>query len=194
MAIALPAPGVTERADSRTDDQLFAAYGRSGRNDRRAFDVLYARYKDPLYGYLLKNCRDEAMAGEMFQDVWLRVITSSGNYERRGKFRAWLFTLAHNRLVDYYRKADRWHETEPTERIVTEQHPEQLADSSERYSRLEAVVRELPFDQRQAFYLREECGFAVREIAEIQEIGVEAAKSRLRYAYSKLREKLQETS
>lgn len=191
MAIAFTATGVTERADSRSDDQLFAAYGRG---DRRAFDTLYGRYKDPLYGYLLKNCRVEALAGEMFQDVWLRVISSSGRFERRGKFRAWLFTLAHNRLVDYYRKSEHEYETESVDRVATDAHPERLADSSERYSRLEAVVRSLPFEQRQAFYLREECGFAVREIAEIQEIGVEAAKSRLRYAYAKLREKLQDES
>ena len=177
------------KTDHRSDDQLMIAYGR---HDRTAFEELYARYRQPLWGYLLKNCQDEAAAGEMFQDVWLRVISSSKRYQGKGKFRSWLFTLAHNRLVDFYRTPPLQCMDDTEEALVVEQPVEGSVGEEERKVQVEELVKKLPFDQRQAFYLREECGFSVKEIAEIQGVGVEAAKSRLRYAYGNLRESLEE--
>jgi len=111
MAFVLTANGRRDAtATERSDDDLMAAFGR---DDAGAFDVLYARYREPVYGYLYRNCRDETVAAELFQDVWLRVIASAGRYKRRGRFRSWLFSLAHNRLVDFYREADRVRGEEP---------------------------------------------------------------------------------
>lgn len=192
MAIALTANTPNDTSGgTRSDDQLMAAYARS---DRRAFDELYARYREPLYGYLYKNCRDESVTSEMFQDVWLRVISSSGSYRREGRFRSWLFTLAHNRLVDFYRRNESSPDTEPVndDLVAGPDAPDHGAEAREQRTRFEAVIRNLPQEQRQAFYLREECGMAVKEIAEIQSITVEAAKSRLRYAYAKLKDALRD--
>lgn len=190
-------PGTTARVDkglrSRlfkdvaepTDDRLMRSYCKG---DQRAFDELYARYKQPLYSYMLRNCRAEHIAGELFQDVWLRVISSAKNYTNKGKFRSWVFTLAHNRLVDYYRRAEHQYPKDPeTESLKGRHEPEQVVMSREAMTYLEGVIQALPFDQQQAFYLREENGFCVKEIADIQGITAEAAKSRLRYAYAKLR-------
>ncbi|MDA1298992.1 MAG: sigma-70 family RNA polymerase sigma factor [Proteobacteria bacterium] len=173
------------------DDQLIAAYARG---DHGAFDELYTRYRQPLYGYLFRHCGDAEQAGELFQDVWLRVIASSRRFERQGRFRSWLFTLAHNRLVDHYRQTERRPGT------VAEQETgdddtvpaDRTYDSGQAADALQAALTCLPLEQRQAFFLREEQGFSIRDIAEIQGIDPEAAKSRLRYAYSKLRDALQE--
>ena len=168
-----------------TDDRLMRSYCKG---NQQAFDELYGRYKQPLYNYILRNCRIEHIAGELYQDVWLRVISSAKNYTNKGKFRSWVFTLAHNRLVDYYRKAEHQYPKDPeTDNLTGGNGPEQSAMTDEAMESLVFVIETLPFEQQQAFYLREESGFCIKEIAEIQGISSEAAKSRLRYAYAKLR-------
>jgi len=171
-----------------SDDQLMVSFGRG---DRPAFDLLYARYKQPLYGYLYRNCGNEASIDELFQDIWLKVIASSSRYKRRGKFRSWIFTLAHHCIVDFYRKSARQAvKQSAVEELASNQSTESSVRDSEVLLAVQTAIASLPLEQRQAFCLREESGFSVKEIAEIQDISVEAAKSRLRYAYSKLRIRL----
>ena len=175
----------------QTDDELMASWRRG---DAVAFDTLYSRYRERLWGYLFNNTRDEALATEMFQDVWLRVISAASGFRHRGRFRSWLFTLAHHRLEDHYRRHEQpgdMDEAElPDDRTLPMEHH---VEQDRQLARMSALVAQLPFEQRQAFYLREECGFSVREIADIQQASLEATKSRLRYAYAKLREALGET-
>ncbi len=176
-----------------SDDQLMVSFGRG---DRSAFDSLYSRYKQPLYGYLFRNCGNVAFVEELFQDVWLRVIASSPRYQRRGKFRSWVFTLAHNCMVDHYRRSSRQSVEQHVEtgtvdeRFASEQTAVEDFSEAETGTAIQKAIARLPLDQRQAFCLREESGFSVKEIAEIQGITSEAAKSRLRYAYQKLRKSL----
>lgn len=173
----------------RTDDQLMARWARG---NVAAFDELYARYRDRLWGYLYSNIRDEALASEMFQDVWLRVISAASDFRHKGRFRSWLFTLAHHRLVDHYRRREPAQAgDEASQRDLPDDRlpaMESHVDQDRQLARMAQQVMQLPFEQRQAFYLREECGFSVREIADIQQVSLEATKSRLRYAYAKLRE------
>lgn len=173
-----------------SDDQLMVSFGRG---DQLAFDTLYARYKQPLYGYLFRNCGNEASIDELFQDIWLRVVASAPRYKRRGRFRSWIFTLAHHCIVDYYRKTGRQSVEQPgDEDLPHRMSTEGDVEVSEVLNAVREAIGGLPLDQRQAFCLREESGFSIREIAEIQGITAEAAKSRLRYAYRKLRLRLKD--
>lgn len=193
MAIALLESGKKFSTGGQlSDDQLMVSFGRG---DRSAFDLLYARYKQPLYGYLYRNCGNEASIDELFQDIWLKVIASSSRYKRRGKFRSWIFTLAHHCIVDFYRKSARQAvKQSAVEELASNQSTESRVRDSEVLLAVQTAIASLPLEQRQAFCLREESGFSVKEIAEIQDISVEAAKSRLRYAYSKLRIRLADQS
>lgn len=193
MAIALLESGKKFSTGGQlSDDQLMVSFGRG---DRSAFDLLYARYKQPLYGYLYRNCGNEASIDELFQDIWLKVIASSSRYKRRGKFRSWIFTLAHHCIVDFYRKSARQAvKQSAVEELASNQSTESSVRDSEVLLAVQTAIASLPLEQRQAFCLREESGFSVKEIAEIQEISVEAAKSRLRYAYVKLRIRLADQS
>lgn len=178
----------SEGDSAESDDLLMLAYSKG---HLKAFDQLYGRYSRSLYAYLSRNCIGTGVAEELYQDVWLRVISSASKYNRKGKFRSWLFTLAHNRLVDYYRSSD-------NKFVMEELGPEKSSGirvdkQVEEYQiagKLDEMVQALPLEQKTAFYLREESGFALKDIAEIQGVSLEAAKSRLRYAYKKLREKL----
>ena len=84
------------------DEELMNRY-RDG--DAHAFEVLYTRHKGPLYRYLLRQCGAAALAEELFQDVWMKLIRARERYETRAKFTTYLYHLAHNRLIDHYRRA-----------------------------------------------------------------------------------------
>jgi DNA-directed RNA polymerase specialized sigma24 family protein len=83
-----------------SDDMLMLAW--TG-GDVAAFERLYARHRAPLYRFLLRHLRDPALADELFQDVWQRVIAARTGWRPEAAFRTWLFRIAHNRLGDHWR-------------------------------------------------------------------------------------------
>ena len=185
--------------NAASDEQLMNRY-RDG--DARAFEVLYTRHKGPLYRYLLRQCGVPAVAEELFQDVWTKLIRARERYEVRAKFTTFLYHLAHNRLIDHYRRAQSGvpisYGDDSDEALI-----EQVADSELRQpdseferrrqmQRLLALLAELPEAQREAFLLREESGMSLEEIAETTGVTMETAKSRLRYALVKLRQGMKE--
>jgi len=85
----------------RSDEELMLAFAKQ---DASAFETLYARHKDALYRYFLRHINNEATCQELFQDLWMKVINAKENYQVTAKFKTWLYTLAHNRLVDWYRR------------------------------------------------------------------------------------------
>jgi len=162
------------------DEKLFSAYKEGS---AQAFLALYEQYKQPVFGYVLKNVRQEQLAEELFQDVWLRVIASASRYKNQGRFRQWLFTCAHNVIVDHFRRQ----KVRADELRDTEVEANNAEHSGELTDRIELASRELPMEQRQAFYVREYLVCSLKEIAQIQGCSLEAAKSRMRYDYRKLR-------
>ncbi len=164
--------------------------------DADAFAVLYTRHKGPLYRYFARQCRNRAVAEELFQDVWMKLIHARERYEVRAKFTTYLFHLAHNRLIDYYRRQANsipmsFGEDDcpalDTLAVDERQIPENRVASQEQAGRLLDLIDCLPEAQREAFLLREELGLSLEEIAEATGVGRETAKSRLRYAVASLR-------
>jgi len=162
------------------------------------FDRLYERHANSLYRFVLRNASDEHHAGELFQDIWMRVINARARYVPSATFRTWLFSIAHNRLTDYYRTQAR-----RNARIeAAGADYERLADAGPlpaealQNTQLQAVlIREisaLPQTQREAFLLKEEAGLSLEQIAEVVGSSRETIKSRLRYAVAKLRSALRE--
>jgi RNA polymerase sigma-70 factor (ECF subfamily) len=175
----------------RNDEDLMLGY-RGG--DADAFEALYGRHKGALYRYLLRQCRVAAVAEELCQDVWLNVIRARERYEARAKFTTYLFHLAHNRLVDYYRRQANGLPVSYTDDPLLEEVPddrhvpnEKQLDLKRQAARLHELIAELPEAQREAFLLREETGLSMEEIAEVTGVNPETAKSRVRYAVSRLR-------
>src|SRR5262245_38611356 len=89
------------RGADTSDEELMLLY-RDG--DAGAFDALYARHKGGLYRYVLRQCRSTALAEELIQDVWMNLIRARAAYTVQAKFTTYLYRLAHNRLIDHYRK------------------------------------------------------------------------------------------
>ena len=176
----------------KTDEELMLAYAQG---DARAFDALYARQRGMLYRYIVRSIGDRASADELFQETWSRLVASRERYRVEAKFSTWLLQIAHNLVVDSFRRARPQASAEETETVLREldapeaDRPEQLLSEFEQRRRLQLVLDALPREQREAFLLRMEGGLGLEEIARLTEVGQETVKSRLRYALAKIREK-----
>ncbi len=183
--------------DGQSDEALMLAY--SG-GDIAAFEIIYQRHSARLYRYLLRQCGNADDAQELLQDVWTNLIRARRRYEVRARFSTYLFRLAHNRMIDHYRRRSHnpvYHGANPG----NDEADMEVADVPDiditsiedhlHWRRLGAqlleLIAQLPPVQREAFLLREEAGLSVEEIAEVTGVSAETAKSRLRYAVAKLR-------
>jgi RNA polymerase sigma factor (sigma-70 family) len=191
-------------AQEDSDESLMLRYAAG---DIAAFDVLYARHELGVWRYVFRSVRVQAVADDLLQDVWFAVARSAPTYTVSARFKTWLFTMAHNRLIDYFRTA-RHH-------VSIDSHdgdgegaenpgigdtlaadsgfgPLRRLESSEQAAALIAAVERLPREQREAFLLQAEAGLSVDDIAAATGVSFETAKSRLRYARNSLRQQLQE--
>ena len=184
------------RDEPARDEELMVAY-RDG--NLGAFEALYRRHKGGLYRYLLRQCRDNAVAEELFQDVWLNLIRSRGSYVVSSRFTTYLYRVAHNRLIDHYRRQApaalvSYDEDEGAQELPAprESEPNVSYEARAQLVRVLEVLETLPAAQREAFVLQQEAGMSIEEIAEATDVSRETAKSRLRYAMNKLRAGLAE--
>jgi len=174
------------------DGELMLRYRRG---DVRAFEILYTKHKGALYRYLQRMCRDKEVANDLFQEVWSRVISSRERYEVRAQFTTFLFQIAHNCAIDYFRRAERQKvsQTDDVDELqdrlpgADTERPDTRASESQLRAAFKQALQRLPEEQRQAFVLREEGGLSLEEIGKVTGVTMETAKSRLRYALAKLR-------
>jgi len=127
------------------------------RGDKGAFERLFEQHKGGIYRYFLRLTSSPEDAEDLTQEIWINVFRNRASYQPKSKFTTWIYAIAHNRLIDYYRKNSRG-------------VPISYAEA-----------------QREAFLLREEGDLSLDEIADATQVTRETAKSRLRYAVAKLR-------
>lgn len=174
------------------DDALMLAWAAG---DVHAFEALYARHKGPLFRFLRRQLRDAALADELFQDVWQKVIAARAGWKPEAAFSTWLYRIAHNRLADHWRAASH-RPAAPAdaelrlEAIADPDTPERALSEFEQRRRLQRALEELPGEQREVLLLRLEQELTLEQIGEITGAGRETVKSRLRYAMDKLRARL----
>ena len=183
---------------SLADEVLMQAYATG---DAPAFEQLYGRHRLRMWRYFHRNTGDGALADDLSQDLWFAVVDSAGSYEVRSKFTTWLFTMAHHRLVDHWRRqkpgVSLSADTEESMRLADSLfaasgfEPDAQLDRQLMAQTLLAALAQLPAEQRECFLLQVEADMTVAEIAQATGAAEETAKSRLRYARSKLRAALE---
>ena len=184
----LPSIGYARGLRDASDEQLMRQYA-SG--DMSAFEILYERYRGPLYRYIQRQVSDPATANDLYQGSWEKVIRARGNYRPNAPFKAWIYRITHNHLVDFYRRSRPLVELEQHEHISGNPQPAETASTQEQRALLLNAIRALPAEQKDALLLRLEGGLELEEIAKITGVGRETDKSRLRYATAKLKQALQ---
>jgi RNA polymerase sigma-70 factor (ECF subfamily) len=165
--------------------------------DAAAFEVLYTRHKGPVFRYVLRQCGDRQVSEELFQDIWMKLIQGRGQYEVTAKFTTYIYTIARNRVIDYYRKLG--HYTFDNDDVDLEEagarqqdQPDVRLDLQQQAARLLTGIEALPALQREVVILKEEAGMSLQEIATLTGVNTETVKSRLRYAIRKLKQVMQD--
>jgi RNA polymerase sigma-70 factor (ECF subfamily) len=189
--------------DAADDDRLMRAFAAG---DSSAFEAIYARHQAALYRFVRRLLGSAAgtQADEVFQDTWLRVIQARSEWSPRGAtFRTWLFTIAHHRAVDRLRQTGREVSADddaaswspggddgawagwPAAGAAPSAEDEAFWRAAG--ERLLRCLDGLPLAQKTVFLLHHEDGLGIDELARALDVGFETAKTRLRYAMSKLR-------
>ena len=162
--------------------------------DTAAFRVLYERHNDALYRYLLRLCKNRDTAEDLYQEAWSKIIKSRQRYRPTAKFTTFLYRVAHNCFIDHIRRNKR-HDNEisvdPDESAAPGVQPDQEMERDMAQERLYRALDELPDEQSDTVLLFLEAGLSVDEIASVTGVKRETAKSRLRYATTKLKSALQ---
>jgi|tagenome__1003787_1003787.scaffolds.fasta_scaffold19977115_1 RNA polymerase sigma-70 factor (ECF subfamily) len=176
-----------------SDEQLMLRY-RDG--DAVAFEALYGRHRGPVFRYVLRQVGLRSAAEEVFQETWMNIIAARARYRVQARFATFLYHVAHNCVVDYFRRKTPLHlislddDAEEALQIAGPERdqPERVAASRQLSAKLLNALSLLPPEQREVFLLQQEGGLTLEEIATITSTGRETVKSRLRYALAKLRE------
>ena len=182
-----------------SDEWLMERYSRG---DAAAFEALYRRHEMRVWRYLERNVANRATADELLQEVWFAVARDAPRYTPSAKFTTWLFTIAHNRMIDSIRTNRRPSSLETIgyeaaaviDQLTADPGAGPLAAvmAEDQAGMLHRALAQLPPEQREAFLLQVESNLSVEEIAGVMQSSFETTKSRLRYSRSKLRELLRE--
>jgi RNA polymerase sigma-70 factor, ECF subfamily len=186
-----------------SDELLMQAYAQG---DARAFEQLLRRHQRSVYNFIYRFVTNRAVAEDLLQDVFLRIIRQAKSYKAEAKFTTWLYTIARNLCVDHSRrmKHRRAASLDQPVRKDDDQRPlgesiagkepgaDRQAMGAELQAKIRTAVEALAADQREVFLMREYLGLPFKEIAEIVGIPENTAKSRMRYALEKLRADLSE--
>ena len=176
------------RMRDTSDETLMLQYA-SG--NMAAFEELYERYRGSLYRYFIRQVSNPATANDLYQGSWEKVIRARGRYRSSAPFKAWLFRIAHNHLVDFYRAAKPSAQIAGDAPDTAQAGPSETLAHEERRAQFRTALLNLPPDQKDALLLKIEVGLDLEEIGKMTGVGAETVKSRLRYATRKLKQALQ---
>ena len=195
----LPARLALVTAETVSDEQLMLRY-RDG--NVAAFEQLYGRHRGGVFRYVLRQVGLRSAAEEVFQEIWMNLISSRARYRVEARFATFLYHVARNCVIDHFRRKTPLHlislDDDADEAIQVagpdRDQPERAVAVRQSATKLLNALALLPPEQREAFLLHEEGGLTLDEIAAVTGTGRETAKSRLRYALAKLREGIEHES
>ncbi len=165
--------------------------------DEAALEILVRRHKDQVFTYIYMVVKNQHLAEDIFQDTFIKVIRSlkTGKYTDNGKFISWVLRIAHNLIIDHFRK-------ERLLSMISNEDSDYDMFNSSRYSDeniedriirkqierdIRKLIKELPDDQRQVLIMRYYLGLSFKEIAERTDVSINTALGRMRYGLINLR-------
>lgn len=170
-----------------SDAALIKAFSKGSHS---AFETLYLRHKTRLFCFLKRQSDSHETAEEIAHDTWLAVINQAASYQAKAAFSTWLFRIAHNKLVDYWRKHG-----SATQGVIEELDHYISSSADPTLEQLELIqinqcLEVLSAEQMEVVLLKIE-GFSQAEIALITDSKQETVKSRLRYARQHLKKTME---
>jgi len=186
--------------DTAEDDDALMLRLQGG--DAKAFDELYQRYQSPLWAYFFRNTRDLQLSEDLVQETFLKLHAKFWDYLPSGRFKGWLFRIAHNHLIDDVRRKSHDALLHATKRQAHEDDdhiqriagdllpPDASLEKQEVANLIEQLLDEIPSDQRETFTMHHFQDLSLPDIADAMDVPLATCKSRLRLAREKLGEKL----
>jgi RNA polymerase sigma factor (sigma-70 family) len=166
-----------------------------------SFEILLDRYRDRVFSYIVFTVKDEDLANDLFQDTFIKVVKTlkNGKYNDEGKFLPWVMRIAHNLIIDYFRKNNRiplvrnTEENDILNRIDSgDINVEKAMVKGQIHREVKELIKFLPKEQKQVLIMRIYCEMSFKEIAEKSNVSINTALGRMRYALINLRKMIQE--
>ena len=178
----------------KSDKELIDNY-RNG--DVNSFNLLINRHQNQIYSYIMTLVKNKQLADDVFQDTFLKIIQTikSGKYDDDGRFVPFAMRIAHNLIIDLFRKETRIPLVESTSddfnfvdnAPVTDPSIEQSMVMDQVYSDLHKMIDYLPMDQREVLRMRIFDDMSFKDIAEVTNVSINTALGRMRYAILNMR-------
>lgn len=175
-------------------DQILLKSYLSG--DEAAFEILIRKHKDKVFAFILSKIKNYNLAHDVFQDTFIKVINSlkRGKYNEEGKFVPWVMRIAHNLVIDHFRRQKKTRSIAPTDDfnifdVISneEKNAEEEMIDDQITSDVRKLIEELPEDQKEVLKMRYYKDLSFKEIAEITDVSINTALGRMRYAIINLR-------
>ena len=181
-------------SDMLNDKELVLSYQNG---DVASFQILVDRYQNKIFSYILMLVKDKQLADDIFQDTFLKIIRTikAGVYKEEGKFIQFAMRIAHNLIIDYFRKAKRLPMVDPTKedydmldnaRFQDPSVEEQMV-TEQIHDDIRKMVEFLPEEQREVLVMRMYEDMSFKEIAGATNVSINTALGRMRYALINLR-------
>jgi len=172
------------------------------KGEQSCFEKLIHRHKNKVFMYISLYIRDQALAEDLFQDTFMKVIQSvkAGKYQDNGKFISWVMRIAHNLIIDHFRRIKQMNTISNDDYESDLFNSKKFADSTIEDDMIKRQIQKdvrkmislLPEDQREVVILRHYSGLSFKEIAEITEVSINTALGRMRYALINMRKIMEE--
>ena len=171
--------------------------------DSLSLEELIDRHKNRVYSYILMVVKDRHLADDIFQETFIKVINTlrSGQYKEEGKFIQWVMRIAHNLVIDYFRKLNRIsfidaqseeHEDVFDNLRMTEDSAEDKMINEQIYDDIRRLINFLPPEQKEVLLMRHYSDMSFKDIAELTDVSINTALGRMRYALINLRKMIKD--
>lgn len=171
--------------------------------DHNSLEQLISRHQNRIYAYILMIVKDKALADDLFQDTFIKVINTirAGSYNEEGKFLQWVMRIAHNLIIDHFRKSNRMPVIDNSKNEdfnifdtlnVMEQSIEDRIITDQIHRDVRKLIEFLPNEQKEVLYMRHYAEMSFKDIAEVTDVSINTALGRMRYALINLRKLIAE--
>jgi RNA polymerase sigma-70 factor (ECF subfamily) len=177
----------------KSDQELVKKYLNG---DNSSFEILLNRHKSRVFAFIMSKIKNRDLSEDIFQDTFIKVINSlqKGKYNEEGKFLPWIMRIAHNLIIDYFRKCAKMKHIRPNEKFnifdsINDGNRGQDTEMTRKrvHSDLNMLINDLPGDQIEVLKMRYFEDMSFKKISEITGVSINTALGRMRYALINLR-------